>query len=114
MLGANLDQPKLLTLADPNGDARAVVDGASQAEAHLKELQQPQHVQADKAAVAEQPKFYTGPLDVDEATKALAAKINQTYWDSPGVFGCMPLSTQACCSLACCWLAQAALAGQAM
>ena len=55
-----------------------------QAEAHLKELQQPQHVNADKAAVAEQPKFYTGPMDVDEATKALAEQINQTYWDSPG------------------------------
>lgn len=86
MLGANLDQPKLLTLADPNGDARAVVDGASQAEAHLTQLQQPQHVQADKAAVAEQPKFYTGPLDVDEATKALAEQINQTYFDSPGLW----------------------------
>lgn len=83
-------QPKLLTLADPNGDARAVVSGASQAEAHLKELQQPQHVQADKATVAEQPKFYTGPMDVDDATKALAEKINQTYWDSSGkLFGSM-------------------------
>ena len=30
MLGANLDQPQLLTLADPNGEARAVVDGAAQ------------------------------------------------------------------------------------
>lgn len=88
MLGANLDQPKLLMLADPNGNARAVVDGASQAEAHLKELQQPQHVKADKAAVAEQPKFYMGPMDVDEATKTLAEKINQTYWDSPGQLQC--------------------------
>lgn len=25
-----VDQPQLLTLADPNGDARAVVDGAAQ------------------------------------------------------------------------------------
>lgn len=55
-----------------------------QAEAHVKELQQPQHVNADKAAVAEQPKFYTGPMDVDEATMVLAEQINQTYWDSPG------------------------------
>lgn len=75
---------QVLTLADPNGDARDVVSGASQAEAHLKELSRPQHVQSDKAAVAEQHRFYTGPLDVDEATIKLAEQINQTYWDDPG------------------------------
>ena len=85
MLGAqDGSQQKVLTLADPNGDARAVVSGASQAEAHLKQLNQPQHVQVDKAAVAEQPRFYKGPMDVDEATMKLAEQINQTYWDDPG------------------------------
>ncbi|DBB15087.1 TPA: hypothetical protein ACH3X3_004097 [Trebouxia sp. C0006] len=85
MLGAQeaKQQPQLLTLADPNGDARAIVSGASQAEAHLKELHQPQDVRADKAVVAEQTRFYTGPLDVDEATMKLAMVINQTYWDDP-------------------------------
>lgn len=75
---------QLLTLSDPNGEASAVVSGASQAEAHLKELNQPQHVQVDKAIVAEQDRFYTGPMDVDEATVKLAEQINQTYWDDPG------------------------------
>lgn len=76
---------QLLTLADPNGDARAVVDGASQAEAHLKELNQPQHVQADQRTVAEQVRFYNGPMDVDAAAIELAEQINQTYWDDPGI-----------------------------
>lgn len=85
MLGAQgSSQQHLLTLADPNGDARAVVSGASQAEAHLKELHQPKDVRADKAVVAEQARFYTGPMDVDEATMKLAMQINQTYWDDPG------------------------------
>lgn len=85
MLGAQegQQQQQLLTLADPNGDARAIVNGASQAEAHLKELHHPQDVKADKAVVAEQTRFYTGPLDVDEATKKLALVINHTYWDDP-------------------------------
>ena len=84
-LGAkDIGQQQLLTLSDPNGDARAVVSGASQAEAHLKELNQPQHVNMDKAIVTEQPRFYTGPMDVDEAAKKLAEQINQTYWDDPG------------------------------
>ena len=81
---AGAGNQQLLTLADPNGDARAVVDGASQAEAHLTELSQPQHVQVDKAIVAEQSRFYNGPMDVDEAAIALAEQINQTYWDNPG------------------------------
>ena len=78
------NQQQLLTLSDPNGDARAVVSGASQAEAHLKELNQPQHVQVDKATVEEQDRFYTGPMDVDAATIKLAEQINQTYWNEPG------------------------------
>ena len=85
MLGAqDGSQQKVLTLADPNEGARAVVNGASQAEAHLKQLNQPQHVQVDKAVVAEQPRFYKGPMDVDEATMKLAEQINQTYWNDPG------------------------------
>lgn len=78
------NQQQLLTLSDPNGDAQAVVSGASQAEAHLKELNRPQHVQVDKATVAEQDRFYTGPMDVDAATIKLAEQINQTYWNEPG------------------------------
>ena len=68
-----------------------MVSGASQAEAHLKELNQPQHVQVDKAIVAEQNRFYTGPMDVDEATIKLAEQINQTYWDDPGDNQCTTL-----------------------
>ena len=85
MLGAQgADQQRLLTLDDPNGNARTVVDGASQAEAHLQELNQPQHVDMNKAIVAEQRRFYTGPMDVDEATIKLAEEINETYWAAPG------------------------------
>ena len=82
--GASANEQHLLTLADPNGDAQAVVNGASQAEAHLKELNQPINVKVDKATVAEQTRFYTGPMDVDEAVIKLAEQINQTYWDDPG------------------------------
>lgn len=85
---ASSTNQQVLTLSDPNGDARAIVSGASQAEAHLKELNQPQHVQLDKATVAEQDRFYTGPMDVDEAAIKLAEQINQTYWDSPGDVEC--------------------------
>ena len=60
------------------------MDGASQAEAHLKELNQPQHVQVDKDIVAEQSRFYNGPMDVDAAAIELAKQINQTYWDDSG------------------------------
>lgn len=82
---------QLLTLSDPNGAASAVVSGASQAEAHLKELNQPQHIQVDKAKVAGQNRFYNGPMDVDEATIKLAEQINQTYWDDPGDNECSAL-----------------------
>ena len=85
---ASSTNQQVLTLSDPNGDARAVVTGASQAEAHLKELNQPQRVQLDKATVAEQDRFYTGPMDVDEAAIKLAEQINQTYWDAPGDYQC--------------------------
>ena len=71
--------------ADPNGDSSNVISGASQAEAHLKELNQPQAVKVDKAIVAEQTRFYNGPMDVDAATIELAKQINQTYWDDPGI-----------------------------
>lgn len=67
-----------------------MVDGASQAEAHLKELNQPQHVQVDKARVAEQNRFYKGPMDVDAATIKLAEQINQTYWEDPGDRSVLP------------------------
>lgn len=85
---ASSTNQQVLTLSDPNGDARAVVSGASQAEAHLKELNQPQHAQMDKATVAEQDRFYTGPMDVNEAAIKLAEQINQTYWDAPGDYEC--------------------------
>lgn len=87
--GSTGDQ-QLLTLSDPNGEARAVVNGASQTEAHLKELNQPQHVEVDKARVAEQNRFYNGPMDVDAATIKLAEEINQTYWDDPGDLSVAP------------------------
>lgn len=86
MLGAqDGTQQHLLLLADPNGDSSNVISGASQAEAHLKELNQPQAVKVDKAIVAEQTRFYNGPMDVDAATIELAKQINQTYWDDPGI-----------------------------